>query len=119
MEAFIEYCEKNWPRMRKGIDTVDRALELLAAARQAGGDGIYGRRVQMVVNYLRPLPRLRAQLANPPVALPEVRALVRSARPIIDGRLDDEVWGAVRRYELMDIESGQPPAHQLPHRLGG
>lgn len=111
MKAFVEYCEQNWPRMRTDVDAIDRALELLTAARQTAGDTICGRRVELIVDYVEPLTRLRAQLANPREGVPMARALVRSARPVIDGRLDDEVWGTVRRCELFEIEAGGRPAH--------
>lgn len=118
MKAFIEYSEQNWPRMRTDVAAIDRALELVAAARRAAGDTIYGKRVDLAVTYVEPLRRLRAQLANPRDDVPVARALLRDSKTlVIDGKLDDELWGTVRMYELSEIQTGQRPVHGSTFRI--
>jgi len=110
MKAFIEYSERNWPRMRKDMGVIDKALDLVAAARAAAGDGVYGKRVELAVTYVEPLKRLRAQLAKPRHGVPVARALLRSSRDLkLDGRLDEKLWQTVRVYELSEIRTGRRP----------
>ena len=110
MKAFIEYCEQNWPRMRKDLAAIDKALELVSAAREAAGNTVYDKRVDLAVQYVQPLRRLRAQLAKPRENVPMARALLRDGDDLkIDGRLDDKLWKTVRRYHLREIETGKPP----------
>ncbi len=64
MQAFIEYSEANWRFMGTKVEPIDKALELLDKARQkVSSDSVYGRRIQLVVEYLAPLKGLRARLA--------------------------------------------------------
>ena len=118
MKAFIEYSEQNWPRMRKDVDAIDRALKLVAAAREAAGDTVYGERVDLAVQYVEPLKRLRAQLAKPREGVPVARALLRSGRDLkIDGKLDEELWKTVRRYTLRELQTGRPPSCATTFRI--
>ena len=58
MKAFVDFCETNWPRMtddERDAATIVRTQVLLAAARRAAGDSVYGRRIDQVVAYTRPL----------------------------------------------------------------
>lgn len=110
MKAFIEYSEQNWPRMRNEAAAITEALELLTAARAAAGDTVYGKRVDLAVQYVEPLKRLREQLSNPRDDVPVARALLRDPKLLkLDGKLDEPFWETVRRYNLFDIESGKWP----------
>ena len=87
-----------------------RMTKLAAAAQAAAGDGVYGKRVARVVEYVEPLKRLRAQLTNPREGVPLARALVRSRKGLkIDGKLDEELWGTVRTYRLGELQTGRRP----------
>ena len=110
MRAFVEYSEQNWPRMRKDIDAIDQALKLVAAARETAGDTVYGKRVDLAVQYLAPLKRLRKQLAKPRDGVPTARALLRSSKGLkLDGKLDEKLWGTVRTYNLSELQTGRRP----------
>ena len=63
MQAFIEYCEANWPGMAKQVTRIDKAFALLGAARKATGDTIYGKRIDLIARYMKPVTQLRAKLA--------------------------------------------------------
>jgi hypothetical protein len=111
MKAFIEYCEANWPRMLKEASPIDKAADLLAAARRAAGDTIYGKRIDRLADYLKPMHQLRERLAKGRQNVPEARGLRRAcAGLILDGRLDDVFWPS-RRFALSDVETGRPPRH--------
>lgn len=64
MKAFIQYAETNWPQASKDVAVIDRLFELIAAAKAAAGDGIYGKRVDLLVEYMQRLRQLRERLAR-------------------------------------------------------
>jgi hypothetical protein len=49
MKKFMEYCEANWPLMKTKVEPIDKALELLADARKAAGDSVYGMRIDVII----------------------------------------------------------------------
>ncbi len=110
MRAFIDYSEANHKRMNNDIERIDRALELMAAAKAAvEPDSIYGRRVQLVADYVERMSILRDRLTQPREG-PEVVLPRRSAEDLtIDGRLDDVFWQDVPVVELVDQKSGERP----------
>lgn len=111
MKAFIEFSEANWPRMAKEVEPIDTALKLLAAARKAAGDTVYGKRIDRLVECLKPMHQLRARLAKGRENVTEARALRRSRADFkLDGKLDDAFWPE-RRFSLSDVETGRPPKH--------
>jgi len=58
MQAFVEFCERNWPRLAPPVpdrETLRHMQQLLSAARHAAGDSVHGRRIDLVVEYTRPL----------------------------------------------------------------
>ena len=117
MKAFIEYCEKNWPRMRREVEPIDQALALLAAAQEAAAPGsVYRQRIDLIAEYTQPLDALRAQLGRARVDVPQARILLGSALAgkELDGRLDDErYWPKVRTLNLTDLNTGAYPADEL------
>jgi hypothetical protein len=58
MQAFIEYCEQNWPSMT-GEDhdpsTVQQMQLLLTTARAAAGDTDFGKRIDLILEYVQPV----------------------------------------------------------------
>ena len=110
IKAFIEFSEKNWPGMTTQTGLIDRALELLVAARTAAGDGIYGQRVDLLVAYCKPLQQMRARLGKERVDVPQARALEQSMKgKKLDGNLDDETYWPpkLRVYRLCDLATGK------------
>ena len=127
MKAFIEYCEQNWPDMvstpgrgrgrvtgpRGDAEKISRALELLAAAQAAAPpDSVYGRRIQLIDDYVRPLRDFLAQLGRAREDVPRLRlGLSRTlAGKPLDGRLDDEQYWPSKLYvmPMWDIVKGSP-----------
>jgi hypothetical protein len=111
MKAFIEYSEANWPSMPRNAEPISRALELLAAARSAAGDSVYGKRVDLAVDYVKPMQQLRDRLAKGRKGVPEQRALPRPLKgKALDGNLDDATcWPkGVRTCTLAETATGRP-----------
>ena len=110
MKAFIEFCEANWPLMRTNVKPIDEALELLAVARKAAGDSMYGKRIDLVAEYVNPLHLLRKALAKARENVPRARALQRNmSGRTLDGNLEDETYWPkrIRVYSLYDVETGR------------
>jgi hypothetical protein len=112
MKAFIEYSEKNWMAMNTDAERIGRALELLAAA-QAAADpaSVYGRRVQRLAAYVRPLGDLRQQLGRRRENVPRYRVhpSLALAGKKLDGRFDDVQYWRELNTPLRDLETGKPP----------
>lgn len=112
MRAFVEYAEANWTKATGDVAVIDRLLELLGAARQAAGDGVYGRRVDLLVVYTDRLKQLRERLAKGRENAPEVRVQTRNAADLkLDGKLDDKFWEGLAAYPLREVETGRPAHH--------
>jgi hypothetical protein len=118
MKAFVEYSEKNWPSMTTKVETIDKALELLAAARKAAGDSVYGKRVDLIVAYVEPLKKLREKLAAGRANAPRFTITERDpAGLVVDGKLDEAFWKDVQVYEFKDIVTGQVPTNAATARF--
>lgn len=111
MRDFIDYSEANHKQMNNDIERIDRALELMAAAKAAvDPDSIYGRRVQLVATYVERMAIHRERLTQPREG-PEVVLPRRDFADLtIDGRLDDAFWQDVPVVELVDQASGESPS---------
>ncbi len=115
MKAFIEYSEANWTKMGTKVEPIDKAFELLNKARQkVEADSVYGRRIQLVVDYLKPLKYLRDRLAKGRAKdLPKCEASMGNKADIkIDGKLDDKFWsdaGYWTHGSLKELETGRAP----------
>lgn len=114
MKAFITYSEQHVDAMRKEGDKIERALELLDAARQAAPAGtIYAQRIDLVNEFVQPMRGRLEQLGkgreNPLV----VRTSWGPPADItLDGKLDDPFWAGVQKHRLKDIVSGDRPVHE-------
>jgi hypothetical protein len=125
MKAFIEYSETNWPTMPTQVATIDRAFALLDAARTAAGDTVYGRRIDLVRNYVQPLKQIRFRLAMDRKGVPRARHIwpVTDAEINIDGRLDEARWKEGGRgwdtyaLGLSELETGRRPFCGTTFRL--
>ncbi len=112
MKAFIEYSEANWNKMYNDAVPIGKALELLAAARRAAGDSIYGKRVELLVDYCAPLTKLMAKLAKGRNKDLKFTAQSRSKPPVkLDGKLDKAFWKDLPEYSLVDLKTGQAPTN--------
>ena len=118
MEAFIGYAETNSLNAAKDVKTIDRLAELLTAARKAAGDTVYGRRVQLLVDYMVPLRQRRPQLAVGRKNVPKVRAYFRPKADLkLDGRLDEPFWQEMAAHSLRKTETGEPPAYATSFKV--
>lgn len=113
MRTFIDYAEKKWPLTRSKPEVIDMIFELITAARKAAGsEGIYADRVQLVIDYMEPLKRIREQLEvgrtdNPVAVFNEV-----DENDIeLDGKLDEAFWETTSTYELKHIVTGEDVEH--------
>ena len=117
MKAFIEYCEENWPRMRREGEVIDQALALLAAAQDAAApESVYRQRIELVADYTQPLEALRMQLGRARMDVPQARILPAAALADkeLDGRLDDErYWPEARTLNLDDLGTGEGSPAEL------
>jgi hypothetical protein len=112
MKRYVEFCEANWMRMTTQAEPLVESMKLLSAARAAAGDGVYGQRVDKLVEYTRSLDQLKARLSLGRENVPEARALLRQAiAPEFDGKVDKEFWKGVRAYDLKDVKTGKHPAN--------
>lgn len=110
MRQLINHCEARWPEMRSSVEQLDRMFALLTEARSVAGQSVYGKRIEMLADYVAPLQELRERLSKGRENVP--RALGRdlpSAREVqIDGQLDDALWREVGSYPLSELQSGDP-----------
>ena len=111
MRAFVEYAEANWPKATKDVKVIDRLAEMLKAARAKAGDGVYGKRIDLLTDFMKPLLQKRDQLAKGRDGAPKARAYTRDQPPKLDGDLDKPFWQGVAEYGLSELETGRPPAY--------
>jgi len=114
MRAFFEYCEANWQDMEKDKEKTMRALNLFAEAeKKADVQSIYGRRIAIVADYLKPLKSKSQQLQVGRGPVPEFRLAPDADGIRIDGKLDDEFWQKCPYFangSLAELETGRKPA---------
>ncbi|MFA7158054.1 MAG: DUF4838 domain-containing protein [Kiritimatiellia bacterium] len=110
MKNFIEYSEKNWPLMKSKVEPIDKAFELLDKARRAAGETVYGRRIDLIVDYVQPMKKLREKLSQGRKGVPQAVAVERKRIDLkLDGRLDKPFWKDAPVYELKELVTGKPP----------
>ncbi len=111
MQAFVEYAEAHWPLMKTQVETIDKTFALLAAAREAAGDAIYGQRVDLVVARLKPLYDRRAKMVRGRQGAPRAVAVERKIAELkLDGKPDEPFWKDVPVYALKKLQTGEAPA---------
>ncbi|MCK5844720.1 MAG: DUF4838 domain-containing protein, partial [Victivallales bacterium] len=107
MKAFVDYSEANWPRAIKEVKVIDEMRRLITSARKAAGEGIYGKRVQMLVEYMKPLVAKRAKLAQGRKNVPELIVKdLGKAKLKLDGRLDEPFWKDLKTHVLKNPLTG-------------
>jgi len=118
MKKFVEYAEANWMKATKDKAVIDRLFQLLGAARTAAGDSVYGKRIDLLVQYMEPLKQLREKLAKGRKDVPRARAYPRNKADIkLDGKLDEEFWQGMAVYSLRELQTGRQPAFGTSFRV--
>ncbi|MBM78970.1 MAG: hypothetical protein CMJ78_00040 [Planctomycetaceae bacterium] len=114
MGAFFAYCEKNWRGMDRDSALADEALRLFAIANSAvARDSIYGRRIQLIDNYLNGLRRKAKQLQQKRGPVPQLRVVSSGKQKppiVIDGKLDDYAWKNIptaSKGRLRELQTGR------------
>lgn len=113
MKAFIEYSENNWRSMEKDPDAIKKAFELIAEAKEkTSPDSVYGRRIALLLEYLRPLSDLERQLRKGRDGNRKAVARKHDDADIkIDGKLDEARWDSRPAHALVELETGRKPCH--------
>ncbi len=107
MQAFIEFCEQNWPIMRSKYQAIDQAFTLLADAQNAAGhDSLYAQRIQLLADLMQPLHELRDRLEIGRKNNPVATFATRTTAPALDGKFDETFWKNVPSYTLKDLKTG-------------
>lgn len=120
MRAFIIHAEANWMHMNTDAIKIGESLDLLAKAKAAADPAsLPGRRIQQIADTMKPLETLRVQLSRKRDTDLDYRVLETvntGAKPLgnkpLDGNVDKEYWGDVRRSVLIKLrpEDPQPKA---------
>jgi hypothetical protein len=118
MKVFIEYSEANWPLMKAKPEPIDKAFELLEKARRVAGDTVYGKRIDLMIDFVQPMKYLREKLAKGRKGVPQAFAAERKSTEIkMDGSLDEPFWKDVPAYELKDLVTGKPPVSKTTFQV--
>lgn len=122
MKAFIEYSEKNWTYMNDDKEKISQAFKLLEKARtKVKADSVYGKRIQLVCDYMKPLEARLKQLAIGRGKVPKVRAfrVVKDSDIKIDGKFDDAFWQRFRHDNgiLRNVENGSKAKFRTGFRV--
>ena len=109
MKEFIEYSEANWPLMKSKPESIDKAFELLDKARKAAGDTVYGKRIDLMIEFCQAMKPHRDKIAHGRKGVPQAIAAERKSTEIkMDGSLDEPFWKDVPVYELEELVTGKP-----------
>jgi hypothetical protein len=123
MQAYLEYCEANWMHMAQDADRIRRSFELLAAAHSAVDPAsVYGRRVQQIADYVKPMRTLQEQLSRKHESDLSYRVLLTSntgGKPMktkpLDGQVLKEYWTDVRTAQLVSLMPKGPRPKAATH----
>lgn len=120
MKAFIEYSEANMLLLQKSAEKLNAAQDLLAMAQaKVSADSVYGKRIALIADYVRPMKDLAEQLARGRVNVPETYARDRAKSDIVlDGKLDDSFWQRQSVNSLGELQTGRDPYLATSFRVG-
>lgn len=109
MKTFVEYCEKNWPKMNSSYESINEALRLYENAKtMADEQSIYGKRIALIGKFMENLPALSEKLEKGRKGNPEAVAAERDEKDLaLDGKLDDKFWKGLKTYALKEVASGK------------
>ena len=118
MNEFFTWCEEHWREMETDGSTATRALELFANASSAvSAESVYGKRIQLIDNYLNGLRNKATQLAQKRGPVPKLRLVSgadRRGEIVIDGKLDDGPWVNIPTASvgsMRELQTGRLPTY--------
>jgi hypothetical protein len=129
MKKVIEYAEAHWTEMPSNPETIKTYFTLLAEAQAAvPADSVYGKRIDLMWQYTKPMKSIVDKLAQPrdesipPVLLGGTRPPIKLSDIKIDGKMDEKVWQNLpgkstpehldlATYQLRDIVTGAKPVY--------
>ncbi len=118
MKAFMDYSKAADPLMGKNAESLDKGLELLATARKAAGDTIYGKRVALAVNGLSQFKERREEWSAIRKSAPQALAVERKGAGLkLDGNLDKPFWKGASVYELKELATGKSPVSKTTFQV--
>ena len=122
MKTFIEWSEQNWHGMTKSKEKIEKARALIKAAQAAvDADSIYGRRIALIAEFMKPLEYRGNQLANQRTNAPVQRIAKYDGQPLtIDGKLDEKFWtGMAGKFggSLKEVQTGREPAFKTDFKI--
>ena len=118
MKAFMDYSEAAGPLMGKNAESLDKGLDLLAAARKAAENTIYGQRVDLAIECLALFKEGRAQRIAMRKSAPQALAVERKGAELkLDGNLDKPFWKGAPVYELKDLVTGKSPVSKTTFQV--
>jgi hypothetical protein len=114
MNAFFDFCEKNWQETEKDKAKADHALALFAAAKNAvPPESVHAKRLALIDSYLEGLRNKSRQLGNLRGPLPALRLVgPPKAKIVVDGRLDEPAWTqcpVAATGTLRELQTGRVP----------
>jgi hypothetical protein len=99
MREFFDFAEAVWmrPESRNLTQTsgflkpadVEKYFEILSRAKAKAGDGVYGKRIDLIAGEMEPLKKIFDKLVR---TGPDIRAFVAEEPPLIDGNMDKPFW---------------------------
>jgi hypothetical protein len=128
MKKVIEYAEAHWTDMPTDPAAIRTYFDLLAKAQAAvPADSVYGKRIDLVWQYTKPMMSIVEKLAIgrdesvPPIVLNCPRPEPKASDITIDGKLDETAWRNVpgkstpehlnlATHALRDLVTGAKPA---------
>ena len=118
MKAFMDYSKATGSLMGKDAESLDKGLELLAVARKAAGDTIYGKRIDMAAESLALFKEGREQMIATRKSTPQALAVERKGAELkLDGNLDKPFWKGAPVYDLKDLVTGKSPVSKTTFQV--
>ena len=118
MGAFFSYCEESWRAMGKDSEKANEALRLFALAQESvPADSIYGKRIQLIDNYLEGLRNKAEQLSQKRGPVPRLRLVSTGKKKppiVVDGKLDDFAWENIPNASIgtmRELQTGRMPTY--------
>lgn len=117
MKTFIEYSENNWFDMGKKVDKIDKAFELIKKAEaKVDAESVYGKRIALIHNFIKPLADLKEKFLMGRVNVPEAYVMPlrkdMNEKITVDGKLDEKIWSTWPTYQLKELNTGREPVHK-------